>query len=573
MIRLNKLELKNFLSHSDTSLSLNDHKGLVLIEGKNNSGFYSSNGSGKSTLLEGIVYALTGDTLRGVSVNDVINRNAKKNTKASLQFTKDDQEEYTVSRYRKDDDHGDSIVLLKGAEDISKRVNKETQQLLDDTLNISYKVLVSTMLLGEGLSSRFTQLSDPEKKSLIESTLNLNYDIAAIRAKANTSMNSKKLDLSNVEGRLSALKELNSLDIEELQKAVEESDLLLTKSSEQETAIRSSLAELQSSRAPLENKRNLLMQSINSIDTLTRELTSLDNEASRYTSELENMEKAECPHCTVCHQELKSGESKEAFRATYAEKITVIQNRMFEIRSQLDSLPNREILDTKLAEVNSELSGLDTNIIQKNNELSVILSEKSNAQYNRDSASHKIDQYNSSHANIGELETTHHQLSDEITKYDYFYKLFSPTGIIINILSEAVDYINGRLSTYSEILLEKDYKISFVKGKISLVDGKGSSYQSLSNGEKRRLDISIQLSLHDYVHKYCGIGIDTLSIDEVLDTLDDIGVENIFDVLRLKLEYCGLKSIYVITHNDALKSKFDDVITVVKDSDGNSRLI
>ena len=99
MIKLTKLELKNFLSHVDTSLDLQDQNGLVLIEGKSSDGHYSSNGSNKSTLLEGIVYALTGDTLRGVGVNDVINRNNKKNTRVSLSFSKGDSH-FEVSRYR-----------------------------------------------------------------------------------------------------------------------------------------------------------------------------------------------------------------------------------------------------------------------------------------------------------------------------------------------------------------------------------------------------------------------------------------------------------------------------------------
>ena len=133
MIRLSDLQLKNFLSHVDTNLPLNNYDGLVLIEGQTADGHYSSNGSGKSTLLEGIVYALTGDTLRGVGVNDVVNRNQKKNTCVSLDFYKGDTE-YKVSRYRKDDKNGDSLVLLQGDENISKRVNKENQSHNDNLL-------------------------------------------------------------------------------------------------------------------------------------------------------------------------------------------------------------------------------------------------------------------------------------------------------------------------------------------------------------------------------------------------------------------------------------------------------
>ena len=219
MIKLSELRLKNFLSHVDTNLHLDDYEGLVLIEGQTTDGHYSSNGSGKSTLLEGIVYALTGDTLRGVSVNDVVNRNHKKNTCVSLNFSKGDTP-YSISRYRKDDTNGDSLILFKNEEDISKRVNKETQKLLDDVLGISYKILVSTMLLGEGLSSRFTQLSDPEKKSLIESTLNLNYDMNKIRDKANEHLKKLKLEIARLEGEISVLSSYEETDLTTIEDSI-----------------------------------------------------------------------------------------------------------------------------------------------------------------------------------------------------------------------------------------------------------------------------------------------------------------------------------------------------------------
>ena len=138
------------------------------------------------------------------------------------------------------------------------------------------------------------------------------------------------------------------------------------------------------------------------------------------------------------------------------------------------------------------------------------------------------------------------------------------------ILEVAIAYINSSMDVYTEILLDKTYHLEFDKGKILLKDNTGASYQSLSNGEKRRLDLCIQFSLHDYTHIYCGASIDTLFLDEVLDTLDATGVNNIIEVLRLKMDYCKLSRILVISHNSSLKPYFDEIITVKKESDGNS---
>lgn len=570
MIKLKHLGLQNFLSHVDTKLSMEEYQGLVLIEGQNVDGHYSSNGSGKSTLLEGIVYALTGDTLRGVSVNDVVNRNYGKNTKVSLSFEKADTS-YSVSRYRKDEAMGDAIVLLKGEENISKRVNKETQKSIEDILGISYKVLVSTMLLGEGLSSRFTQLSDPEKKSLIESTLNLNYDIAAIKTKANTKLSQLKLDKSNLDGRLSTMRELSNLDIEETQRKVEQYKLEAAKLTDRIEAMKASAVSLRANDESLQSKVSLLKDTRIQIMRTQEYLKGQYSELAEYQREIESMNTIN-PCCNVCHQPLLSQESRSSYVKTYQEKIDRLQESISSTESSLASFPPLDVVEEKLVQLTHDKMLIAEEIRKLDVEYELVSKDLWNMQSMISREESLLESQQSAEGVIATLSESEKQLSTSIEQYDYFSKLFSPTGIIVNILSDAIGYINSRLKAYSQLLLEKNYRLSFVKGKISLVDSHGASYQSLSNGEKRRLDISIQFALHDYVQTYCGMQMDTLFIDEILDTLDDIGVDNIFEVLRLKLDYCNLKSIYVITHNNLLKDKFDNIITIKKDANGDSKV-
>lgn len=572
MLTLQQLELQNFLSHTNTIINFSDYQGLVLIEGVNKDGHYSSNGSGKSTLLEGIVYALTGDTLRGVGVNDVVNRNYKKNTKVTLKFLIDDVP-YEISRYRKDDKMGDSIVFMKNGEDISKRVNKETQSLIDDTLGISFKILSSTVLLGEGLSSKFTQLSDPEKKSLIESTLNLDYDMNDLRAKFNTTLSSLKLTKSNLEGKISALEGYADFDEETASSQMNEIDSLISEKMKIAQEKNTEIGSINSNINQLVDKMNLLKSSIDKIDYLNKDLTNLDNENSRLVSELTNAEKCENPRCTVCHQELINEDSKKAFRVSYKERIDNLTNKILESRKQIEELPDRNLLAQRYEEFSFNVVTLRNQVADLTSESSQLQSEIFQLKSQSSTLQASINNYREAKENIMNLKEELKSTISLMEIYEYFYKLFSPTGIITDILSEAVEYINERISTYSEVLLDKGYIIEFKKGKISLVDESGASYQSLSNGEKRRLDIAIQFALHDYVVKYCSHPCNIMFIDEVLDTLDDTGVDNIFEVLRLKLDYCGLSSIFTITHNDTLKNKFDHIITVLKNSDGNSTIL
>ena len=57
--------------------------------------------------------------------------------------------------------------------------------------------------------------------------------------------------------------------------------------------------------------------------------------------------------------------------------------------------------------------------------------------------------------------------------------------------------------------------------------------------------------------------------DEVFDGLDAIGCENVIKLLKDRLNI--VSTIFVITHNENLKSLFDNTIKVIKE-DGISRL-
>ena len=65
-ITFNNIRLNNFMSFGDEFVQL-DNLGYVLVVGKNEcpDDASLSNGSGKSSIWEGIVWALTGETIRG----------------------------------------------------------------------------------------------------------------------------------------------------------------------------------------------------------------------------------------------------------------------------------------------------------------------------------------------------------------------------------------------------------------------------------------------------------------------------------------------------------------------------
>jgi DNA repair exonuclease SbcCD ATPase subunit len=137
--------------------------------------------------------------------------------------------------------------------------------------------------------------------------------------------------------------------------------------------------------------------------------------------------------------------------------------------------------------------------------------------------------------------------------------------------------LNERISEYLNVLsggtikavikTQKDLTSGGKSDKIDLVisnEQGADSYKGLSAGEKRRVDISISLALQDLVMKQSNLAPNLLMYDEVFENLDEVGCENVIELLKKRLDVAG--SIIVISHSEHLKPLFNNVITVVKEN-------
>ena len=99
------------------------------------------------------------------------------------------------------------------------------------------------------------------------------------------------------------------------------------------------------------------------------------------------------------------------------------------------------------------------------------------------------------------------------------------------------------------------------------VAGKTRSYEQLSSGEKKRIDIAFTFSILDLTNNKCNI----LILDEILDrSLDAEGCELVMEILNKKGG--EVDSLVVISHRDELQEQFNNVINVVRDSHGVSSI-
>ena len=568
MIELKSITLKNFLSHKDTYIDLTTYSGLSMIEGRTEDGHYSSNGSGKSTIFEGVYYALTGKTIRGLTADAVVNSVAKHDTVVSLKFHTNESS-YEVVRTRK---HSKlpALALYKDQQDISCRTPTQTQSRIDELVGIAPDILSGVMILGEGMSSRFTSLSDPSKKSLLESTMILSHSIDELRDTAKSRLDTILLDKRSTQGSISSDESL--LQYYEGMEVSDEGTIgaLLESVTSRIELLEGSYDSSMEESKNLSKKLSVLKEAHSNILGLKSQLSRVSSSMQAIDAKIADLESQESPVCPTCGQHLQT---LEKVVSTLSAERHDIHQQLVALNSQLERFPPEETVVNKLEEIQSQSDKVERSLKEIRQTISDRMSEKINYEY-------KIKAFHERGEVVSRLTSELQVLNEKMTSLSkdeevltYLVKtVFSSTGVISDILRDVVDYIDQRLQVYNDLLQDKVFHITFSKGKIVL-ESESLSYQSLSSGEKKRLDISIQFALHDYVYTHCGIGFDTIFIDEILDSLDSVGVSNIIEVLNLKKSYCSLSRIFVITHNESLKDYFDSVLSIRKDSDGYTYII
>lgn len=172
-MKFNLVEIKNFLSVKEASVSLAD-RGLLLIEGVNlDDPSARSNGAGKSSVVDAISWCLYGKTARGVSADDVINRKAKKGCSVSL-LIDDNGTEYRITRERKCPSSGVSIFVKKVGSDwteITKGTVAESQEQIEKIIGCPYNVFVATVYAGQEAMPDLPAMTDKQLKELVESVI------------------------------------------------------------------------------------------------------------------------------------------------------------------------------------------------------------------------------------------------------------------------------------------------------------------------------------------------------------------------------------------------------------------
>jgi len=580
-----KVILKNLLSFGNKETTIVFDEGLTLMTGPN--------GSGKSSsLLDAISFAIYDKPYRKINKADLINRTNKKNMMVDLYFSINDIP-YQIKRGMKNKDV-DLEFYIDGKKQQLLSSKALTQDELINKIGIDYKLFKQIISLSINHNKSFLTLSASEKRDLLEKFFNV--DVLATMAKE------AKQELKTLNVKL----EISSNNISTLAKFLSEEKLRikkLTKSKKSfdtdKTAIISDLedklitaegelSDLASSGKKLQKQSAAFaVVDINDIRTRKQELLTEQAvlESTKTSAEKTITYLNSNDICPMCKSELNDDHKKSELSvqnnivSTCTSDILSIENKLILIEDELSSAVEdssklsdlkfsiRELKNKyKIKEV--EITNLKKMISDKRDETFVIDIDEMKDHYKEKFNEHKS------------AVIEHESISSLISKYNIMKDMLSDSGIKSYIFDQLIPILNKNINDYLTtfdlpIYIEFDNKMNdSIK---TIKDFKQSvSYYSFSEGEKKKIDMSILLSFIDVTKKIANWNCNLLIIDELLDSsIDDDGLEHLLQSLHTMFEGSPDLGVYIISHRvkAEYKNYFNNTIQVGINPNGFSELI
>lgn len=585
MIKFKQIVIEGFGSIRDEIRLDLDRPGVNIVRGKN--------GGGKTTIFNALIWCLYGVNLKGL-VNSKLPTKAKfrtdsfQGTRVFLVLEKDGKE-YSVARHIS---YKGSTLGLTGGSDLMLFVGPvlsndqhkaDVQESIIKLLGIDSNIFINSILFGQRMK-RFIEAKPQEKRKIFESIFDLDY-IDAAKAKADE-------ELTKLNNLLSS----NNQDITSSRNKV----LIYEGKIENQKVLIDQFKQTQQRIiSDLENRKKFCQESLKSGDMVPRPIAT-KHEVIDYSDELNKvirtldadtltlkfMKEPVEPSkvCSLCGSDVSEDKLKlilseyQNKKEEYDSKISELQKSIDANLKLVESLTAKKEANKEKVEFNKKVDqDLDYNgklqlsIDSLRREIDTInekIKKESDMNCQVEDTSKLAEEVKNLKILIEEKSKSNQETLSRIEVVSWWSKVgFSSKGMKGYIMNSALQLLNKSILKYSSRL---GFKVIF-----SIDTSKASKpfmtkcsraktefdYDEFSGGEKARIDVAAAFAIHDLVSSVIDFNI--LIMDEVFEGLDNDGIEDVFDLVRVKAEG---KSLYIITHSEQVDSLNTKRIDVMNDN-------
>ena len=564
MIRFEKLRYKNFLSSGNNFTDIDfTESSTTLVVGHN--------GAGKSTMLDALSFGLFGKPHRKISKTQLINTINNKGTLVEVEFSIGTQK-YKIVRGIKPA----KFEIWVGGNMLNQSSHaKEYQQMLEkNILKLTHKSFHQIVVLGSSSFVPFMQLAGGARREVIEDLLDINifskmngllkermsilkgeitdngHGIELIKTKINaqkkslrelTAMNKahrqeKFYQIETIREEIAELNDFNtknmfnaSTQLDNVSKKLENLNIKKQKLIEFQSTFKSQIKTVVK-EAKFFDENEICPTCDQDIDDTLRETKKSDAQArakelnDAITKSKEEMDKYEQTQNELTTSYEKSRDLQNAVQSNQS-TIARLQRDIERIQSEIDVMSDT---NEQFAEANTELETLNTELESKQDEKYTL---------------HEQYSYN--------------QVSSELLK---------DSGIKTKIIKQYIPVINQLTNQYLQILdffVHFDLDESFNETIRSRFRD-NFSYDSFSEGEKQRIDLSLLFTWRQIAKMKNSVATNLLILDETFDSsLDDDGVDNLMKILYSLGEETN---VFVISHKSELEdAQFQRKLEFVKE--------
>lgn len=570
---LKRLRIKNFMVLEN--VAIDPSNGLTQIDGTTlDSDGYDSNGVGKSALLEAIQYGIYGVYSRG-KADEVVRAGSKGGCVVQLELQVP-AGLLSISRYRKHTKHKNQLMADLDGEPIKGEDNKALQEQINELVGMDAETFRRVCVYNSDMS--LAQLRDTDAKGLFAKLLNLEVADKERKAKAYLDqVDRNESDLAIATEATRQYLQHSEEELEEIRSRIKEnSSVGYDDLGEQLQTVRRNASNSTSHITTLEGYRAQLDQQLEHLRASDLSYMEYINQCTSYVNVAEaRITDAETNLCKSCGAPVNGLVDLSSMKASVEEYKKAIN----------EARAKREKFSEQIKKVQADLE-YNTNALRqcrdtlqtlkiKELELSKIVTDRNSRLSNlRGQESLCLENIERFKQTIQESENALAQWREEEAAAKAVVHAYGKEGIKAMALSAILPWINARLGYYLSIvsdgMIEATFEATTDTGKEKLhvnVQRKngGTGYQSLSYGERTRLDLALALALLDRIRMVHPVPV--VLFDELFDEVDAVGVERIVELLKERAENT---QIWVITHNHNVSNLVEDRILLVKENGSTS---